>query len=76
MSGPSRRSLGQPRRYALHQGDAFALLPSTAASSVEAIVTDPPYGIGFRGEAWDSPNGPDGVSSSGRGGGRRSACGS
>lgn len=34
-------------------GDCLELLPTLPAESVEAIVTDPPYGLSFMGRAWD-----------------------
>lgn len=37
----------------IHVGDCLSILPTMAANSVDAIVTDPPYGIGFMGKAWD-----------------------
>lgn len=40
-------------RWGLIEGDALALLAKLPASSVDAIVTDPPYAIGFHHEAWD-----------------------
>lgn len=33
--------------YTLYQGDALDILPTLAAGSVDAVVTDPPYGLGF-----------------------------
>lgn len=39
--------------WALLQGDALDLLPELRAASIDAVVTDPPYGIGLRGEPWD-----------------------
>lgn len=39
----------------LHEGDCLAVLPTLAAGSVDAVVTDPPYGIGFMGKQWDTP---------------------
>jgi site-specific DNA-methyltransferase (adenine-specific) len=39
--------------WRLMQGDSLKLLPELPADSVEAVVTDPPYGIGFGGETWD-----------------------
>jgi len=48
--------------WQLHEADAFALMSSLNAESVEAIVTDPPYGIGFRGEAWDRTGNGDALS--------------
>lgn len=40
---------------ALHRGDCLDVLPSLAGGSVEAVVTDPPYGLGFMGKRWDAP---------------------
>lgn len=34
-------------------GDCLELLTDVATNSVDAIVTDPPYGIGFMGAEWD-----------------------
>ena len=31
----------------LHLGDCLEILPTLAADSVDAVVTDPPYGINF-----------------------------
>jgi len=44
---------GDRRRWALVQAEAMALLGQLPTASVDAIVTDPPYGLGFHGEAWD-----------------------
>jgi site-specific DNA-methyltransferase (adenine-specific) len=44
-----------PPAWQLFEQDALGLLPKLAARSVDAIVTDPPYGIGFRDEPWDTP---------------------
>ncbi len=44
---------GDPARWLLLHADCVALLPELPAGSVEAVITDPPYGIGFGGEAWD-----------------------
>lgn len=41
------------RAWGLIQADALALLAKLPDACVDAIVTDPPYGIGFKGEAWD-----------------------
>lgn len=38
----------------IHCGDLFDVLPSIAADSIDACVTDPPYGIGFMGKEWDT----------------------
>ena len=38
----------------LHQGDCLDVLASLPDASVDAVVTDPPYGLGFMGKAWDA----------------------
>jgi DNA modification methylase len=38
----------------IHHGDLFTVLPTLDANSVDACVTDPPYGIGFMGREWDT----------------------
>jgi len=35
------------------EGECVAVLDGMPAKSVDAVLTDPPYGIGFMGEAWD-----------------------
>ena len=35
-------------------GDCLDILRSLGPASVDAIVTDPPYGLGFMGKAWDA----------------------
>ena len=37
----------------LWHGDCLDVMRSMADESVHAIVTDPPYGLGFMGKAWD-----------------------
>ncbi|MGQ5267711.1 DNA-methyltransferase [Xanthomonas arboricola] len=37
----------------IHVGDCLSILPTLADSSVDAIVTDPPYGLAFMGKRWD-----------------------
>lgn len=44
---------GDLRRWALIATDSLALLPALPDASVDAVVTDPPYGLGFGKEAWD-----------------------
>jgi len=36
------------------QGDCIEEMRKLEANSVDAVVTDPPYGIGFMGKAWDT----------------------
>lgn len=38
----------------LLQGECARLLPTLGTGSVHAVVTDPPYGIGFLGSRWDA----------------------
>ena len=38
----------------IHQGDCLEVLKAMDANSLDACVTDPPYGIGFMGREWDT----------------------
>jgi DNA modification methylase len=38
----------------LHVGDCLEVLPTLEADSVDAVVTDPPYGLEFMGKEWDA----------------------
>lgn len=40
-------------RFDLHHGDCLDVLRGMADSSVDSIVTDPPYGLSFMGKRWD-----------------------
>jgi len=37
----------------IYHGDCREVLPSLPANSIESIVTDPPYELGFMNKAWD-----------------------
>lgn len=37
----------------LYHGDCLQVLPTLSENSVDAVVTDPPYGLGFMGKDWD-----------------------
>lgn len=39
----------------LHHGDCLDVLKTLADNSVDSVVTDPPYNLGFMGQAWDRP---------------------
>lgn len=41
-------------KYILHLGDCLESMRNMADNSVDSIVTDPPYEIGFMGKGWDS----------------------
>lgn len=41
-------------RIQLHFGDNRMILPTLQSASVDSIVCDPPYELGFMGKAWDS----------------------
>jgi hypothetical protein len=55
-SGASRAGSRRrfPQRLRIITGDLFDVLPTLDAESIDACVTDPPYGIGFMGKEWDS----------------------
>lgn len=55
MRAPARRPqlYGDLVRWALVEADSLALLTRFPAASVDAVVTDPPYAIGFDGQDWD-----------------------
>jgi len=38
----------------IYQGDCLDVLPTLPDNSVDSIVTDPPYELGFMGKSWDS----------------------
>lgn len=62
-SSPTRRLTELPApvfthdRATLYLGDAVELLPLLAAGSIDALVTDPPYGLSFNGHTWDDASG-------------------
>ena len=46
--------------WKIQTGDCVSLMSQMEENSVDAIVTDPPYGIGFQGRDWDAlPPGRD-----------------
>lgn len=38
----------------VHHGDCLSVLPNLADNSIDAVVTDPPYGLDFMGKHWDT----------------------
>ena len=45
---------GQPVSATIHHGDCIEVMQTMPENSIDAIVTDPPYGLGFRGRKWDA----------------------
>lgn len=41
------------RDVTVYAGDCLEVMRDLSAASVDAVVTDPPYGINFMGKAWD-----------------------
>ncbi len=39
--------------FVVHHGDCLAVMRTMPDSSVDSIVTDPPYGLSFMGKRWD-----------------------
>jgi site-specific DNA-methyltransferase (adenine-specific) len=44
----------QGENYTVHIGNNLDILPTLPDCSVDSIVTDPPYELGFMGKKWDS----------------------
>jgi site-specific DNA-methyltransferase (adenine-specific) len=40
-------------RFSLHLGDCREVMSAMDAESIDAIVSDPPYGLSFMGKGWD-----------------------
>ena len=45
----------RPSTWTVTHADCFDVLKSLDADTVDAIITDPPYGIGVNGMEWDRP---------------------
>jgi site-specific DNA-methyltransferase (adenine-specific) len=41
-------------RWAVHHGDCREVMRTLAPESIDSIVTDPPYALGFMGKGWDT----------------------
>ena len=54
MSDPAK---GQDSRCVLHHGEALDWLRTLKTASADALVTDPPAGIGFMNRSWDHHKG-------------------
>ena len=54
MTAAARPPLyGDRERWALIQADSLRFIALLPEASVDAIVTDPPYGLNFNQQAWD-----------------------
>ena len=42
------------KTYTIYQASCLDVMDSMEENSIDAIVTDPPYEIGFMGKGWDS----------------------
>jgi site-specific DNA-methyltransferase (adenine-specific) len=45
-----------PRRWQIKQADCLKALPTLDATSVDVVITDPPYGINANNMRWDRPS--------------------
>lgn len=54
----------QPPEIKLILGDNLEVMRGLPSESIDAIVTDPPAGVGFMGVAWDTYNGKSGAARS------------
>jgi site-specific DNA-methyltransferase (adenine-specific) len=43
-----------PEPFTLHLGDCVEVMRAMPENSIDAIVTDPPYELGFMGKGWDA----------------------
>lgn len=58
--------LNTRRRWEVRHADCLDVLPRLDADTIDAVITDPPYGITIRSMAWDSPRRLDPVRPPGR----------
>ncbi|HEY5193843.1 MAG TPA: site-specific DNA-methyltransferase [Solirubrobacteraceae bacterium] len=47
--------LNTRRRWEIRNGDCLAVIPRLDPSTIDAVITDPPYGIQIENLRWDSP---------------------
>jgi len=53
LEGEGEAFLGAGMTSTLHLGDCLEVLRAMPDKSVDAVVTDPPYGLSFMGKRWD-----------------------
>lgn len=51
--GPGPEPVIERDGVRVYQGDAVSLLPALGVEIGDALITDPPYGLSFNGNAWD-----------------------
>jgi site-specific DNA-methyltransferase (adenine-specific) len=56
---PQRRPTRSHKQWQIKEADCFRALTQLRESTVDALITDPPYGIGVNGLAWDRPGNLD-----------------
>lgn len=56
-AGSLPRLYGDRTRWALIETDSIALMNQLPEDCVDAVVTDPPYGLAFAGASWDGGSG-------------------
>jgi hypothetical protein len=54
VSPDARRPHFSDDAVTIHHGDCLDVLAELPDASVDAVVTDPPYGLGFMGQKWDT----------------------
>lgn len=54
MENQSIHLYGEGKSYKLYQGNMLDLLDVIEQNSIDAIITDPPYELGFMSKSWDS----------------------
>jgi len=52
--GSNQKPTEMTDRYTLHHGNNLDILPTIPDNSIDSIVTDPPYELGFMGKKWDA----------------------
>lgn len=52
-STKTRQSSRSTRRWQVIHANCLTAIPKLQSDSVDAVITDPPYGIGINGMAWD-----------------------
>lgn len=54
VTPPRRHHMNKDQSWDVLQGDCLEVMKTLGESSIDSVVTDPPYGIGFLGKDWDA----------------------